>query len=441
MEDDDLFCTRCGKEVPRQSAEGAEAAQKGAGAPGRRPEPDSARKVRRGMMYGNPQKDDLDEEYEGGRKVDRVTVMLLAAAAVLLVVLGSLVFRIMNTSRRGDESGAQNAIAVYDDNNRGGEQNLNQGLQAPSAGQAGEQEGQNEDVQEQIPYQDPQTLEPQTNAAPAQAEDSSQLQEYTDSQQALETQEPEEDFDEEDFDEEEYDEEDYIEEEETEAEEPEEEFDQEEYVEEEPVEEDFDQEEYVEEEPVEKDFDEEDYAEEDFSGEDEDDEYGWVTDEDGNEAYYFREGEEFEVDDQTGGVGMQAPPAPASQTPTAAQQGSGSQSASGTSALSGTSAPGSSDYILSESNSRYYTEQELRGLDDNTLQMAINEIYARHGRRFNTESMQQYFDGKDWYSGTVDPVEFDGNEALYFNEYEVGNRELMSRIRAERQQALPAAGQ
>lgn len=424
MEDDDLICTRCGKEVSRQSAEGTKGAEKAAGTPEKRPDQDSGRKVRRGMMYGNPQKNDLDEDYEGGRKLDSVTVMLLAAAAVLLVVLGSLLFRIVNTSRRGNESLAQNEIAVYDDKDRAGEQNLNQGMQTPSAGQAEDQEEQSADIQEQISYPDPQPADPQTYAAPAQEQESAQ--------EAEEAEEPEEDFDEDDYDEEDYSEE------EIEEEEPEkEDFDEAEYVEEEPGEEDFD-----EEEPGEEDFDEEDYAEEEFEEENEDDEYGWVTDEDGNEVYYFREGEEFDFDDQTGSVGIQASSAPEAAR-TDAQQGSAGQSepAPAAGALAGSSAPGSSDYILSESNSRYYTAEELRGLDDNTLQMAINEIYARHGRRFSTGSMQEYFDGKDWYSGTIDPAEFDGNEALYFNEYEVGNRELMSRIRAERQQASAAAGQ
>ena len=94
---------------------------------------------------------------------------------------------------------------------------------------------------------------------------------------------------------------------------------------------------------------------------------------------------------------------------------------------------GDSDYILPESSSRYYTRQELSQLDDYTLQMAINEIYARHGRKFDTQSIREYFEGKAWYRGTINPADFDGNEAAYFNEYELANRELMSQIRADRQ--------
>lgn len=68
-----------------------------------------------------------------------------------------------------------------------------------------------------------------------------------------------------------------------------------------------------------------------------------------------------------------------------------------------------SDYILADSSDRLLTDQDIRSLDANQLQMAINEIYARHHRRFNTPSIQKYFDGFDWYSGTVDADKFDAN--------------------------------
>lgn len=387
MEDDDLFCTRCGKEAPGQRAEAAKDKENAA----------SGQKIRRGMMYGDPQRDDLDEGDEGGRRVDTVTVLLLAAAAVLLVVLGSLVFRIAGAAGRGRENTAGNEIAVYD-KEQDEEQNLNQGLQTPSSGQPADPAEEEPDVRVEIPAEEPQTAEPQPAPAPAQEQvtEPAREEEPGDAQEAEEAEEPEE---------------------------PEEEY-----------EEEYDEEAYDEEA-----YDEEDYVEEEYAEEDsEDDEYGWVIDEEGNEVYYPREGEEYDFDDQTGGIGMQS--APETRT-AAAQPETEKTSVPGTSALAGTAAPDTSDYILSESNSRYYTEEELKGLDDDTLQMAINEIYARHGRRFNTESMQEYFDGKDWYSGTIDPVEFDGNEALYFNEYEVSNRELMSRLRAERQQASAVNGQ
>ena len=123
---------------------------------------------------------------------------------------------------------------------------------------------------------------------------------------------------------------------------------------------------------------------------------GWTTDEDGNEVYYAGNGEENTDYDQTG-------------------------------------TPSSDDeYILPDSDKRYYTREELNKLSDYDLQMAINEIYARHGRKFDTESIRKYFESKSWYHGTIAPADFDGNESKYFNQYETANRELMIQIRDQR---------
>ncbi|MGN1022921.1 MAG: YARHG domain-containing protein, partial [Lachnospiraceae bacterium] len=35
------------------------------------------------------------------------------------------------------------------------------------------------------------------------------------------------------------------------------------------------------------------------------------------------------------------------------------------------------------------------------------EIYARHGRKFKSKELQNYFNSKDWYEGTVDSDKFD----------------------------------
>jgi hypothetical protein len=64
-------------------------------------------------------------------------------------------------------------------------------------------------------------------------------------------------------------------------------------------------------------------------------------------------------------------------------------------------------YILPQSSTTYLTYADVASFDDDTLQMAINEIYARHHRRFVIKEIQAYFDEKDWYTGTVDPDDFD----------------------------------
>lgn len=80
------------------------------------------------------------------------------------------------------------------------------------------------------------------------------------------------------------------------------------------------------------------------------------------------------------------------------------------------------EYILAESSDRYLEETELDGMNADELQMAINEIYARHHRKFVTRSIQDYFDSKSWYSGTVEAADFDPG---VMNPYEGSNIMLM----------------
>ena len=39
----------------------------------------------------------------------------------------------------------------------------------------------------------------------------------------------------------------------------------------------------------------------------------------------------------------------------------------------------------------------LRGLNLYELRLLRNEIFARHGARFRTAWLQEYFDGQPWY--------------------------------------------
>lgn len=82
------------------------------------------------------------------------------------------------------------------------------------------------------------------------------------------------------------------------------------------------------------------------------------------------------------------------------------------------------EYILPDSDKRQITEEEIADFTDEEKQLAINEIYAKHGRLFNNIDMQTYFDQKSWYNGTILPEEFD--DAL-LNDYEKKNIELLSR--------------
>lgn len=80
------------------------------------------------------------------------------------------------------------------------------------------------------------------------------------------------------------------------------------------------------------------------------------------------------------------------------------------------------EYILPESNTKYLTKFELQGLTKEECRLARNEIYARHGRIFNDESLQEYFQSLSWYSPMIQPEDFDENT---LNEYEIANRDLI----------------
>lgn len=90
------------------------------------------------------------------------------------------------------------------------------------------------------------------------------------------------------------------------------------------------------------------------------------------------------------------------------------------------------DYVLPYSNSRYYTIQELSGLSDELLSYARNEIYARLGRKFNSDNLDRYFRSKSWYNPIYEPEAFDRMGDSVFNEYELANRNLIVQIEGSR---------
>ena len=79
------------------------------------------------------------------------------------------------------------------------------------------------------------------------------------------------------------------------------------------------------------------------------------------------------------------------------------------------------DYFFRESDSRYLTDEELSRYSSSELELAKNEIYARHGRKFVTERIAEYFNSKSWYNGTIDAETFDAQQDSVFNEYEIAN--------------------
>ncbi|MGN0466355.1 MAG: YARHG domain-containing protein [Lachnospiraceae bacterium] len=78
------------------------------------------------------------------------------------------------------------------------------------------------------------------------------------------------------------------------------------------------------------------------------------------------------------------------------------------------------DYIFPYSNTRYLDESDLEGISKEDIRIGKNEIYARYGRKFTTKSLQEYFDSKDWYEGTVEPKD-DSQIEERLNDYEKAN--------------------
>ena len=76
------------------------------------------------------------------------------------------------------------------------------------------------------------------------------------------------------------------------------------------------------------------------------------------------------------------------------------------------------DFVIYDSNTRYITAADLARLNQEQLRLARNEIYARRGRLFKDAYLQDYFNQKSWYQGTIAPESF--SETM-FNDYERAN--------------------
>ena len=124
----------------------------------------------------------------------------------------------------------------------------------------------------------------------------------------------------------------------------------------------------------------------------------------------------------------QPEPEPEPEQPTQSETGGNTNSGS-----SGTtqqpSGGNSSDYVLANSNREVISYDTLNALTDAQLRLARNEIYARHGRRFQDASLQAYFDSKSWYKGTIAPEDFD---ASVLSNVEITNIERIKEVEAKR---------
>ena len=79
------------------------------------------------------------------------------------------------------------------------------------------------------------------------------------------------------------------------------------------------------------------------------------------------------------------------------------------------------DYIIADSDTRRISESELYSLSEHESWLALNEIYARHGRLFAREEFANYFNSKSWYNGYIDGTVFDSNLDSYLSSIEQEN--------------------
>ena len=54
--------------------------------------------------------------------------------------------------------------------------------------------------------------------------------------------------------------------------------------------------------------------------------------------------------------------------------------------------------VLPFSDDRPLTDSDVRYFDDTLLRLARNEIFARHGYRFNSADLQQFYGARSWYT-------------------------------------------
>lgn len=91
------------------------------------------------------------------------------------------------------------------------------------------------------------------------------------------------------------------------------------------------------------------------------------------------------------------------------------------------------DKPIFESASRLYTEEELGQLPDALLPVFRNEIYARHGRIFQTDEWVGLFTKFSWYQQIYSAEQFQKDQL--FNDFEQKNLKLVLQEEANRGQS------
>lgn len=71
----------------------------------------------------------------------------------------------------------------------------------------------------------------------------------------------------------------------------------------------------------------------------------------------------------------------------------------------------------------------MTGLSEEEIRIALNEIYARHGRIFQSEDLNVYFASRSWYEPKYSAEEFSAVESSIMNDCEKKNIEFLAEVR------------
>lgn len=91
-----------------------------------------------------------------------------------------------------------------------------------------------------------------------------------------------------------------------------------------------------------------------------------------------------------------------------------------------------SDYVLPNSNSAYLGRRDVVGLNDAQRWVALQEIYARHGKAGADPHLKAYFEGRSWFTADASPVEL--------NTYEEANVKLLQVLITQTDGSLYTSG-
>lgn len=89
-------------------------------------------------------------------------------------------------------------------------------------------------------------------------------------------------------------------------------------------------------------------------------------------------------------------------------------------------------FVLADSHKKYYARGDLVNLNDQELEIAVQEIYARRGQSFQDSYLQEYFDSMGWYAAKT--------SAVTLNSYEQANLALLDIYRRDLDGTLYRSG-